>query len=90
MSYIWFNSVLEALGKRVNFESISNLYGNSFAKDAAKVVQGANPLLKNGGKANTGVMGLMGKIKIVDNSKDTAKQALKSQLGDLSWAEGIL
>lgn len=46
MSLIWFNKVLESLGKRLNFESISCLYGNSFAKDAAEVIQGANPLQK--------------------------------------------
>ena len=90
MSYIWFQSVLAALGKRINFESISNLYGNAFAKDAGKIVPGANPLLKNGGKVNTGVMGLMGKIKIIDTkSEDAKKNALKKQLGDISWAEGI-
>lgn len=90
MSYIWFQAVLAALGKRLNFESISNLYGNAFAKDAGKVVPAANPLVKNGGKVNTGVMGLMGKIKIIDSkSEDTKKAALKKQLGDISWAEGI-
>ena len=90
MSYIWFNRVLEALGKRINYESISNIYGNSFAKDSAKVVQAANPLLKNGGSPNTGVMGLMGQIKIIDSkSKESSKQALKKQLGDISWAEGL-
>ncbi len=90
MSYIWFQAVLAALGKRLNFESISNLYGNAFAKDAGKVVPAANPLVKNGGKVNTGVMGLMGKIKIIDSkSEDTKKAALKKQLGDISWADGI-
>jgi len=90
MSYIWFQSVLAALGKRLNFESISNLYGNAFAKDAGKIVPAANPLVKNGGKVNTGVMGLMGKIKIIDTkSEDAKKTALKKQLGDISWAEGI-
>lgn len=90
MSYIWFNSVLEALGKRINYESISNIYGNSFAKDSAKIVQAANPLLKNGGKPNTGVMGLMGQIKVI-NGKDEniTKQALQKELGDISWAEGL-
>ena len=87
---MWFNSVLSALGKRLNFESISNIYGNSFAKDSSKIVQAANPLLKNGGKPNTGVMGLMGKIKIIETkSKDTSKQAIKQQLGDISWADGL-
>ena len=90
MAYIWFNSVLEALGKRINYESISNIYGNSFAKDSAKIVQSANPLIKNGGKPNTGVMGLMGEIKIVkSDSKEASKKALTKQLGDISWAEGL-
>ena len=90
MAYVWFQSVLEALGKRINFDSISNLYGNSFAKDAAKVIQESNPLLKNGGKVNTGVMGLMGQIKVISTKdKETSKQALKNQLGDISWAEGL-
>ena len=76
----------------MNFESISNLYGNSFAKDSAKVVQAANPLLKNGGKTNTGVMGLMGQIKIIKSEdKDVTKKAAQKQLGggSLDWAEGL-
>ena len=90
MAYIWFNSVLEALGKRINYESISNIYGNSFAKDSAKIVQAANPLIKNGGKVNTGVMGLMGQIKVINGkTEDMTKQALQKELGDISWAEGL-
>ena len=92
MSYVWFQSVLAAIGKRINYESISNIYGNSFAKDAAKIVQSANPLIKNGATAgNTGVMGLMGQIKVVDakQDKEASKKALKQQLGDFSWAEGL-
>ena len=90
MAYVWFQAVLEALGKRINYESISNLYGNSFAKDSAKIIQAANPLLKNGGKPNTGVMGLMGQIKVVEaKSKEASQKALKDQLGDISWADGL-
>jgi len=90
MAYIWFNSVLEALGKRINYESISNIYGNSFAKDAAQIVQASNPLVKGNGKPNTGVMGLMGQIKVVKTkSKEASKEALRKQLGDISWAEGL-
>lgn len=90
MAYIWFNSVLEALGKRINYESISNIYGNSFAKDAAQIVQASNPLVKGNGKPNTGVMGLMGQIKIIETkTKEASKEALKRQLGDISWAEGL-
>ena len=90
MSYVWFNAVLEALGKRVNFESISNLYGNSFAKEPAKIIQAANPLVKNGGKTNTGIMGLMGNIKIIETkSKDAEMKAVKDQLGDISWLDEL-
>lgn len=93
MAYVWFNLVLEALGKRLNYESISNLYGNAFAKDAAKLVQGANPLIKNGGKSNAGIMGLMGQIKIIKandtQSPDAARKAVEAELGDVSWAEGL-
>lgn len=91
MAYIWFNLVLEALGKRLNFESISNLYGNSFAKDSAKIIQSANPLLKHGKKGG-GVMSLGGKIKIVDssNNKEDGIKMAESELGDLSWATDLL
>ena len=90
MTYVWFNLVLEALGKRINFESISNLYGNSFAKDAGKIIPAANPLLKNGGKTNTGIMGLTGQIKVIEsNSKEAQIKSAEKQLGDLSWAEGL-
>ena len=91
MPYVWFQAVLEALGKRINFESISNIYGNSFAKKAGEIVAASNPLLKNGGKPNTGIMGLMGQIKIVETkTKEAKQQALKNQLGDISWAEGLI
>ena len=93
MAYVWFNLVLEALGKRLNYESVSNLYGNSFAKDAGKHIQAANPLLKNGGRTDAGIMGLMGQIKIIKASDsttaDAARKAVEAELGDVSWAEGL-
>lgn len=77
----------------MNYESISNIYGNSFAKDAAKIVQGANPLVKNGGQSNAGIMGLMGQIKIIKptdtGNMDAAIKAVEAELGDISWAEGL-
>ena len=89
-SYIWFNLVLEALGKRLNYESISNLYGNSFAKDSSKIVQAANPLIKNGGGRANSIMDLPAKVAIVNKStKEEQKKAVEAKLGDLSWAEGL-
>lgn len=93
MAYIWFNLVLEALGKRLNYESVSNLYGNSFAKDAGKHINAANPLVKNGGQSNAGIMGLMGQIKIIKQNtsvdSNAARKAVEAELGDTSWAEGL-
>ena len=94
MSYVWFNSVLEFLGKRIQFESISNLYGNAFAKDAAKAIQSANPLVKNGHVGGNGAQTLLtmgGKMTIIDSADRTAqlKQASKT-MGDMSWIEEYL
>lgn len=46
MSIVFFNSVLTTLGKRVNYDAVVNYAGNSFAKDAWKTIQEANPLVK--------------------------------------------
>lgn len=91
MAYIWFNSVLEALGKRLNYESISNLYGNSFAKDAAKVIQAANPLLKprTGGSAVT-LMAMPSKMTIVEGPIEAQKAQAEKAMGDISWFEEFI
>ena len=91
MSYVWFNNVLTALGKRINFESVSNLYGNSFCKDAAKVVQASNPLIKEGvGGKNSAqaLMAMPSKMTIIDGPA-TKAQAEKA-LGDISWFEEFI
>ena len=86
MAYVWFQSVLEALGKRLNYESISNIYGNSFAKDAAKIVQAANPLIKEsktGGSAQT-FMQMPGQLTIIKSNNNDSNQ-MKDFLGDMDW-----
>lgn len=47
MSIVFFNTVLSALGKRVNYDAVVNFAGNSFAKDAWKTIQESNPLIKH-------------------------------------------
>ena len=90
MAYTWFTLVLEALGKRLNYESISNLLGNAFAKDAGKLVQSANPLVKHGG-GTSNIMALGGNIKIIQaNTADEGVKAAEEKLGDLSWVSGML
>lgn len=46
MKYKTFTDVISALGRKYNFDSISNLYGNSFAKDSGDIINGCNPLRK--------------------------------------------
>ena len=47
MSIVFFNNVLSILGKKVNYDAVVNYAGNSFAKDAWKTIQEANPLIKH-------------------------------------------
>ena len=92
MSYIWFELILQALGKRLNFESIVNLLGNSFAKDAAKAVAAANPL--RAGDSGAGGSGAMfaqmaGNIKVLDNKKGDVFGDSTSPLGDIAWIKDV-
>lgn len=64
MSMTFFNSVLATLGKRVNYDAIINYAGNSFAKDSWKMIQEANPLLKNGGRRNHAMADLFASANI--------------------------
>ena len=93
MSYIFFQDVLEALGKRINFESISNMYGKTvFDKKGGqaitKMIQDANPLTKPGTQ-NSGVMAAMmaSKTTVI---KAGDKEHLKEVLGDTSWVDQFL
>ena len=95
MAYVWFNLVLEALGKKLNYASISNLYGNAFAKDASKLVQQAYPLSKHDSHAsNVGSIIGMTKFTTVDvKDKKKGIEALGKALGgdkDASWFEEYL
>lgn len=89
MSITFFNDVLSALGRKLNYESISNLYGNSFCKDATKYISEAYPLAKPN-KLNKGFIGLLSKaIQNKNATKEQKKEAAKKALGDTDWAEGL-
>ena len=90
MSIPFFNDVLSALGRKLNYESISNLYGNSFCKDANKYITEAYPLAKPN-KLNNGFMGLISKAVKGNKPKTTQekKQEVKKALGETDWAEGL-
>lgn len=91
MSYLFFQDVLEALGKKVNFESISNMYGKTVfgKKDGqaiSKMIQEANPLTKQSATNSAAtLMSMPGSMIIVEN--DTEKKEASKKLGDMSWFE---
>lgn len=86
MSYVWFKSVLEALGKKVNFDSISNLYGNSFAKDSAETIAEANPLVKH--EKKHALAGILGAMPIPNTPKIKTNEEAHAVLGALPWETG--
>lgn len=94
MAYIFFTEVLKALGKKLNYESISNLYGNSFAKDSAKIVQSAYPLVKHGtgtGNAAMVLMSMPSKMAVIESGdKETQHKQASKTLGETSWFEEFL
>ncbi len=77
MSIPFFNSVLAALGKRVNYDAVVNYAGNSFAKDSWKMIQEANPMTKPK-KIGNAFAELIGK---------SVKVGSDSDLSDFSWAD---
>lgn len=91
MSIPFFNNVLVALGRRLNYDSISNLYGNSFCKDAGKYIAEANPLVKPR-KVSKGFVDLLSKAVITKKTtKKETQEAINASLGgDVSWAEGLI
>lgn len=93
MSIPFFNNVLSAIGRKLNYDSVSNLYGNSFCKDAGTYIQDAYPLAKHK-KVNKGMLDMFNRatvIKMETHNADIAKKELSKKLGsDISWAEGLL
>lgn len=93
MSIPFFNSVLTAIGRKINYASVSNLYGNSFCKDAGKYIQEAYPLSPVK-KINSGMMNMLSQATIIrmdsDNTEVATKELGKKLGGDISWAEGLL
>lgn len=89
MTYIFFNDVLAALGKKINFDSISNMYGRTvFDKKSGdainKMIEKANPLVKPSttNSAQT-LLSMPGKTTIIRKDKENSQ--MKDFLGDMDW-----
>lgn len=93
MSYVFFKDVLAALGKKVEFESISNLYGKTTfdkkqGKEISNMIAKANPLYKPSKNASAAAfLAMPGDLKVIDsNNKEQANKAL----GGIGWFEDFL
>jgi hypothetical protein len=93
MSYIFFQDVLAALGKKINFESISNMYGKTvFDKKGGdainKMIAQANPLYKpSTSNSAATLLAMPGKMAIIEAGN---KEQERKALGDTSWFEEYL
>ena len=95
MSYVFFQDVLEALGKKINYESISNMYGKTvFDKKGGDAINNmiakANPLTKPS-KTNSAAMMLSmpGQITIIESGEQQKAKAQQT-LGDIDWFADML
>ena len=95
MSYIFFQDVLAALGKKINFESISNLFGRTvFDKKSGeatnRMIQQANPLQKASTTNSAATfLSMPGTMAVIESGANQKEQAAKT-LGDMSWFEEYL
>lgn len=93
MSYIFFQDVLSALGKRIQFESISNLYGRTVfdkkgGESISKAIEKANPLTKeNTHNSAAAFLSMPGTLTTISLSQ---KDAAKKTMGDISWFEEFM
>lgn len=93
MTYIFFQDVLAALGKRINFESISNMYGKTvFDKKGGeainKMIAKANPLVKESATNSAATfLSMPGNMVIIEADQ---KEAAKKAIGDTSWFEEFM
>ena len=95
MNYIFFQAVLAALGKRINFESLSNMYGRTVfdkkdGQNINKMIAQANPLSKpSTTNSALTLMGMGGNMKIIEAGTNQ-KEKIEEALGDISWFEEYL
>lgn len=89
MSIPFFRDVLSALNRKLRYESVSNLFGNSFCKDAQKYIEEAYPLTK-AKKISSGFADMLNKAAVVKIDSNNTKKPKIQGFGDVSWAEGLL
>lgn len=47
MSYVFFESILEELGRKLNYDAVVNYAGNSFCEKSWEMIMASNPMTMN-------------------------------------------
>jgi len=47
MSYIFFEEILEELGRKLNYDAVVNYAGNSFCEKSWEMIMDSNPMTMN-------------------------------------------
>lgn len=90
MSIPFFRDILSALNRKLRYESVSNLFGNSFCKDAQKYIEEAYPLAK-AKKISSGFADMLSSASIVKIESNMNNKNTKIEgFSDLSWADGLM
>ena len=97
MTYVFFQSVLDALGKKLNYETVINMLGRTVLDKKAgeninRMVDQANPLTKPSTSNSASVLMAMPSSMTVikSGSKEQQMKKVQDQLGDTSWFEDYL
>ncbi|MDO4357279.1 MAG: hypothetical protein Q4E13_12305 [Clostridia bacterium] len=74
MSFVFFEDVLEQLGRKLNYDAIVNYAGNAFVKDSWNMIQKANPLTSGSPKNATAnamqnLVALFGRANVIQGKE---------------------
>lgn len=64
MSLVFIDSVMEFIGKRINFEAVANYAGNSFMKDSWKMIEDNHPMKKKNVMEQSGLGQMLKNVKL--------------------------
>ena len=78
MSYVFFEDVLEQLGKKLSYDAVVNYAGNGFCKDSWDMIVDANPMLMGEGHVSKGqreMANFLGNARIASGDELKAMKA---------------
>ena len=65
MSSLFFDKIIEIIGKRINFEAVSNYAGTGFMNDSWKMIQENHPLYPVKENKKNGIYGMLKGIPVL-------------------------